>query len=267
MHPILFQLGGFTVYTYGLMVAIGVAAGAWLASREARRAGLPEPVIQGFIFLIIVAGLVGGRIGYVATYWFYYRHHLLEIFMIRRGGLSIQGGVIAAAAAGAYYLLYRRLPLLPVFDIFFLYLPLGLAFGRLGCFFNGCCAGRPAAGPTGVIFPGAEGPVHPTQLYYVLAHLVAFSLLFFVFRREFRQRPGRLTGWFLILDGAGRFYIDRLRGEMSPGLLGLYVTQSWALAFVLTGALLLLLRREPRPPAAAGPVTAEPAGSTGAEEE
>lgn len=244
MHPVLIQLGGFTLYTYGLLVAIGVAAGAWLGIREALKAGVPENVVHGFVFVAVIAGLVGGRVGYVATYWFYYRQHLLEIFLIRRGGLSIQGSIISAASAGAYYLLYRRVPILPVFDSFFLALPLGQAFGRLGCFLNGCCYGRPAEPPLGMIFPESSGPVHPTQLYYVLSHLAIFTLLFTVFRSGRERRPGRLTGWFLLLEGSNRFLLDRLRGEMSPGLLNIYPTQAWAMLFTVAGALLLLLRRE-----------------------
>lgn len=245
MHPVLFEIGGFAVYTYGLFVALAVGIVFFLAARESRRLGIPEGVVTGFLFVVVIAGLVGGRLGYVATYWGYYRHNPLEIIMFRRGGLAFIGSLLGGLSAGIYYLLYRRAAVLPVLDSTAAYLPLGQAVGRLGCFFNGCCYGAPTDAGWGVVFPGlTDGPVHPSQLYELFLNAGIFVFLFFLLRHGARGEPGRLTGWYLVAYGFGRFLVDRYRAEAVASFHPVYVTQLWALFLVGLGAILLLARRK-----------------------
>jgi phosphatidylglycerol---prolipoprotein diacylglyceryl transferase len=235
MHPILFRIGEFAVYTYGLFVAGGIAIAFLLALRRSRKLGIPEQVIYNLVFLAILAGIIGARLIHVAAEWSYYQRHFWEIFLLRRGGLAIQGGLLFSLAGGIWYLHRQKIIVRPVLDNFFLYLPLGQAIGRLGCFFNGCCYGKPSNLPWAVNFPFLNCPVHPTEIYYVLADAALFFILYIFSRTE--TKPGELTAWYLIFYGFIRSAIDSLRGDLLPGFLGFYTTQWYAILFVIIGSI------------------------------
>lgn len=242
MHPILFEIRGFAVYTYGLFVAGGIAIAFLLGLRRSKRLGIPEQVIYNLIFLAILVGILGARIIHVTAEWSYYQHHFWEIFLLRRGGLAIQGGLLFGLAAGVWYLRRKKITAQPVLDNFILYLPLGQAIGRLGCFLNGCCYGKPSNLPWAVSFPFLTYRVHPTEIYYVLSDAALFLILYIFSRTE--TKPGELTAWYLILYGFTRSAVDSLRGDLLPGFLGLYTTQWYAVVFVFIGGIALVKCRQ-----------------------
>ena len=244
MHPILLEIGGFTVYTYGLFVAGGIAIAFLLGLRRSKRLGIPEQVIYNLIFLAILVGIIGARLIHVTAGWSYYQRHFWEIFLLRRGGLAIQGGLLFGLAGGVWYLRRKKIAVWPTLDNFILYLPLGQAIGRLGCFFNGCCYGKPSNLPWAVNFPFLTYRVHPTQIYYVLTDAVLFFILY-IFSRT-KTKPGELTAWYLILYGFTRSAVDSLRGDLLPGFLGLYTTQWYAVVFAVIGAIFLINCRRHR---------------------
>ena len=242
MHPILFEIGGFTVYTYGLFVAGGIAIAFLLGLRRSKRLGIPEPVIYNLIFLTILVGIIGARLIHVTAEWSYYQRHFWEIFLLRRGGLAIQGGLLFGLAGAVWYLRRKKIIVRPVLDNFLLYLPLGQAIGRLGCFFNGCCYGKPSNLPWAVNFPFLTDRVHPTEIYYVLSDAMLFLILYIFSRTE--AKPGELTAWYLIFYGFTRSAVDSLRGDLLPGFLGLYTTQWYAVVFTLIGGIILVRCRQ-----------------------
>ncbi|MCX5641957.1 MAG: prolipoprotein diacylglyceryl transferase [Candidatus Omnitrophica bacterium] len=244
MHPILFQIGGFAVYTYGLFVAGGIAIAFFLGLRRSRKLGIPEQLIYNLIFLAVVVGIIGARLIHITAEWSYYQRHFWEIFLLRRGGLAIQGGLLFGLAGSIWYLRRKKIAVRPTLDSFILYLPLGQAIGRLGCFFNGCCYGKVSNLPWAVNFPFLANRVHPTEIYYVLADAALFFILYIFSRTE--TKPGELTAWYLILYGFTRSAVDSLRGDLLPGFLGFYTTQWYAVLFSLIGAVVLFKCR-PRP--------------------
>ena len=241
MHPVLLRIGSFTVYTYGLLVAAGMGVTFFLALRQARKLGISEQALYNLSFLAIMTGLLGARLVHVASEWSYYRSHLAEVFFLRRGGLAFQGGLLFSLAFGTWYLRCRKITILPVLDIFFLYVPVGHAIGRLGCFFNGCCYGKISSLPWAIKFPALSARVHPTQIYYLAADLALFFLLRF-FSKE-QMKPGELTAWYFILYGFIRSLLDNLRGDLLPGFLGLYTTQWYSILFTIGGVILLIKTR------------------------
>ena len=242
MHPILFKIGGFAVYTYGLLVAAGIAAAFLLGLYRSKKLGVPEQVVYNFVFLVIIVGIFGARLVHVTAGWSYYQRHFWEIFLLRRGGLAIQGALLFGLAAGVWYLRRKKIPVRPVLDNFFIYLPLGQAIGRLGCFVNGCCYGKPSDLPWAVRFPFLTCRVHPTELYYSLTDAAIFFVLY-TFSRN-KTKPGELTAWYFILYGFARSALDSLRGDLLPGFLGLYTTQWYATLFTVAGAGLLIKCRK-----------------------
>ncbi len=155
MHPELIEIPivHLTVKSYGLMMVIGFLA-AVTVIRRLSRSFTPDPQhITNAALYSLVAGVVGARVFFVVHYWDQFRDNLLGVFAIWRGGLELLGGVLLAIATIFLYIRYHRLPLRHYLDVLAIGLLLALAFGRIGCFLNGCCYGKPTDLPWGVRFP------------------------------------------------------------------------------------------------------------------
>ena len=184
--------------------------------------------------------------------------------LVTSGGLVFYGGALAVLAAMAVGCRLSRLSPWPLLDAVCLYAPLGHAFGRLGCFFGGCCFGAPTECLLGVPFPAgspaflqhrsqgllptgavASLPVHPSQLYETLGNLLLFAALLFYSRRTTPLSPGRLTAVYLMGYAVLRFTLEYWRGDVIRGVYyGLSASQYVALAVLLTTALVLFWPRK-----------------------
>ncbi len=146
MHPKLLTLpGGLTVTTYGFFLMIGFLSAVWFAMRRARRVKVDPDRVLDLSFFALIFGVSGARAMYVIHYWRNsfadQPNQLLAIVDIRNGGLEFLGGLLGASAAILTYLLVTRQSIRLYLDILAPGAMWGLAFGRLGCFFNGCCFG------------------------------------------------------------------------------------------------------------------------------
>ncbi len=217
MHPVLVKIGTFTVYSYGVLVAIGFLAGLWIAATEAGRAGLDREAFYDLGIWAVIAGVAGARLFHVLVYWRDYQAAPLEILKLWNGGLVFYGGFIAAVPACLIVLRRRKIPFLPAADAAALGIPLGLSFGRLGCTAAGCCYGKFTAVPWAIIFtdPGTAAPrgipLHPTQLYESLGALVIFALLYAAKDRP--AAPGTRFCALLLMYGILRFLLEFLRDD------------------------------------------------------
>jgi phosphatidylglycerol:prolipoprotein diacylglycerol transferase len=262
LHPILFSIGPFSLHTYGLAMAVAFAAGILLAMRRAKDRGLGSQFALDLSVLILIFSLIGARATYVIAHFDEYREHPLDAIspiqhtgQIGIEGLVLLGGVAAALVTIWFYAGRKGKPFLAVTDLLAPSTALGIAVGRLGCFFNGCCFGTPTDLPWGVRFPAGSLAayvypgqcVHPTQLYETL-----FTLLIFAFLMLYDRRPrltGSVTGWFLVLYGAGRFLNEYLRWYEADMLVwrsdGFRVTgsQVGSLVMIIAGVVLLIAIR------------------------
>ena len=186
MYPILLKIGSITVYSYGFMLALGVGVSLILIMRKARKEGIDEEAVLDLTIITVLSGLIGARLFYVFFYdWEYYRLNPLQILDFRNEGLVWYGAFILGAAAALLYVRIKRLSFWRTFDLFAPYLALGYAFGRIGCFLNGCCFGTPTDLPWGVVFPGLDAvPRHPAQLYSTLLSLGLFAFLLWLYPRR-----------------------------------------------------------------------------------
>jgi len=131
------------VYSYGVLLALAFVA-CWLVARwYVRRRGLAGELALDLVLTAAMGGIVGARALYVASSWETYSAHPLWIFTLQRGGMVFYGGLAGGAAGVVIYTLVRRLPVGLIADAAGLTVPLGSAIGRLGCFLNGCCCGKP----------------------------------------------------------------------------------------------------------------------------
>lgn len=238
MHPVLFKFGPLTIYTYGVFVFIGVFTAYLLSLRQARREDFDTKIFSDMLFWSVVVGFVSARLLYIVIEW---RWFLKDPFAVvfSRAGFVFFGGII-----GAVIFLYakgkkNKFNFPKVLDILSTYVPLGHAFGRLGCFFYGCCYGLPTASPIGIQFPpdspaGLCGvPVIPTQLISAFFLVVIYCLLRII--KEFKRFDGQVFTWYLFLYGVFRFIIEFFRAD-PRGFWGPFSTSQWiALIFVVGG--------------------------------
>ncbi|NLP37472.1 MAG: prolipoprotein diacylglyceryl transferase [Firmicutes bacterium] len=210
MHPILFRIGSFKVYSYGFMLAIAFACCTLGFIREGKRAGLPEEKLTGLVLWIMVAAMVGSRLLYVLLELPVYISDPVSIFNIRSGGLSFHGGLVFGIAIGLWYTKKHKLPQGQVADLVAPYLALGYALVRIGCLFNGCCYGQPSNVFWALPAAYADDTLrHPTQLYAFLAALLIFLLLHV--RKKKIRFAGQLFWEFILLYCIYRFLVEFFR--------------------------------------------------------
>ena len=155
MYPELFNIPftELTVKSYGLMMVIGFLAAVSLIRRLSRNITSNPQLITNAALYSLIAGVVGARLFYVVHYFETFRDDPLSVFAIWKGGLELLGGVIFAITVIILYLRYHKLPVRRYLDILAIGLMLALVFGRIGCFLNGCCFGKPTDLPWAVRFP------------------------------------------------------------------------------------------------------------------
>lgn len=180
------------------------------------------------------------------------------VFEAWRGGLAYYGGFLFAVAFAVWFLRRHRMPFLRVADLAAPAIALGLFFGRLGCFFNGCCFGKETASALGLVFPRgglawraqldaghitaaqAAHAVHPTQLYEAAACLGISALLYYVVRPH-KRRDGDVLAGLLLLYGVARFALEYLRDDDRGVFFGGWLSTSQLISVPLVlGALALL---------------------------
>jgi phosphatidylglycerol:prolipoprotein diacylglycerol transferase len=155
MHPELFEIPfvHLTVKSYGLMIVIGFLACVSLIRRLSRDfTSNPQHITNAALYSLI-GGVIGARLFFVVHYFDTFKSNPLEIFAIWQGGLELAGGVTAAIIVILLYMWYYKLPIRRYLDVLAIGLMLALAFGRIGCFLNGCCYGKPTNLPWAVRFP------------------------------------------------------------------------------------------------------------------
>jgi phosphatidylglycerol---prolipoprotein diacylglyceryl transferase len=238
MHPEFIRLGPLDIHTYGVLVAIGFMVGLWVAMRRAPSEGIrPEQVTDLGVWLII-SGMLGGKLFHVIFFWndFIAAWHAEGLRSLREGFVFYGGFIVASLTAVAYARL-KRLPLAKLADVFAPAIALGHAFGRLGCFFNGCCYGKACAFPWAVKFPQphlmAGIPVHPTELYEALGLLAIFSGLTAFYRRK--RFDGQVWWLYVLSYGALRFLVEFFRGDYE-----MYYGGVFTLGHVIAGLMMVV---------------------------
>jgi phosphatidylglycerol:prolipoprotein diacylglycerol transferase len=268
VHPTLFRipLGGgrhFDIASYGVMMALGTIFALFAALRLAKKDRVSADTVVDAAFWSVLGGVVGAKLWYVIQYWSHYEDKW-ELAKSFRSGLVWYGGVIGGALCLLFYLRRKRQPILTVLDICTPAAALGLAFGRIGCFLNGCCYGEETSGPLGVCFhhdspafheqlakgliaagQTASNPVYPTQLFESTGALLIFATILLL--RRTRRFFGEQTALFFVLYGVLRFNIEWFRGDHERELAGLTAAQVFSILIVTTGAAVFVYLRTARP--------------------
>ena len=229
MYRILFTIGSFPIYSYGVMIALAFITAILLAMKEAKKYGEnPERVLDISLYVILGA-LIGGRLGYILQYLDYYLKNPLKILYFRQGGLSFVGGFLVAYFLCWLYVKRTKISFWKYADITAPSIAIGLGIGRIGCLLNGCCFGVVSEN-YGIKFPSlhmppvylqqlkdgliASGraytlPVIPTQLFSSLYGFLIFFILLWI--KKYKKYDGFLFLYFLILYSISRFTIEFFR--------------------------------------------------------
>lgn len=266
--------GWKTPNLYGLLFVTGLIIGYFVIKRMFKKSGTPEEYLDKLVFYVIVATIVGARLGHVLFYGPYwdefdeygvrtvtgYFSHPLDIFKVWEGGLASHGGAIALLIA--LWLFSKKVvhkPMLWILDRIVAPIAIAGCFIRLGNLMNSEIVGNPTDVPWAFSFPhywnedlGAYDatPRHPAQLYEALSYLFIFAVLMFMYwKKELWRKSGVLFGTFLILLFGARFLIEfvKLGQATRDDLLPINTGQILSIPFVLAGVVILskALKKEP----------------------
>jgi len=268
--PVLIQLGPFAVRWYSLMFIIGFTAGYYMFKRFFTREGLKTELLDSLLYTLVLATIVGARLGhclfYQPDYYLGSMEGFLEIFMPWKGGLASHGGAIAIIIAMIWYA--RHYGRKNGFDFVWLmdHLAIAVAFVaaliRLGNLFNSEIYGDVTSLPWGFIFErnGETLPKHPTQLYEAGSYLILGIILLALYNRRLEKlHRGVFIGLFLIGCFGSRFLIEFIK-EPQVGFeqnMILDMGQWLSIPFVLLGIGFLVYACKKKVPAAARQVTSK----------
>ncbi len=260
MRPVLFDLFGLSVNSYGVSKAAAALVAGFLLVREFRRMGWDEDRAWTLVLATTFFGFVGAKAYFLAEHG-----GSISLHHFGSSGFTWYGGFIAGTLTVLVLARRWRLPLVPLTGLLASPLAAAYAVGRVGCFLAGDGTyGRPSDLPWAMAFPNGtvptSVPVHPTALYETIAALLLAAVLW---QLRARVRPITLIAVYALVSGVTRLLIEELRIN-ADSWFGLTQPQLWSVALSLAGLGLLLhaARRTAQTPADdASPLTDQHTGS------
>ena len=238
-----FPAFGLTIPMYGVMSALGMLAALILLWGARKHTRFSEDQALSAALWAIIAGFVGSKI----LYWLVEIRQIIAdpAYLLRtlREGFVFYGALIGGLAGVAIYAGRKKLPFFAFTDYFIPALVLGHAFGRIGCFFAGCCYGIECETPISIVFPAGGAapagiPLLPTQLLESAFLFILCVVLVLILKKK---KPfATVTAWYLVLYGAWRFAIEFFRND-ERGFVGLLSTSQFISIFLILGGVALLV--------------------------
>ena len=247
VSPEIFNLGPLSIRWYGLLFATGFLIGYYIGEKMFRSEGVPQKWIDSLFFYIIIATIIGARLGHVFFYgWDYYSQNPGEILKIWHGGLASHGGALGIIIAMLIYSKkVTKRNILWTIDRIVVPTALVAAFIRTGNLMNSEIYGVQTSLPWGFIFErnNETVPKHPTQIYEALTYLISFGVLMYLYlKTRSRYKQGLLTGVFFIFIFATRFFIEFIKEDQEAFEAGMALNMGqWlSIPFVLLGIFLIV---------------------------
>lgn len=204
---------------------MGAIAGYFYMSTSVRKEmGIAPEKIQNLAILVIIAAFVGGKLFFYFEKPGYYFHPMSNMFKNFRTGFVFYGSLLVAVPTVVWYFRKQKWPVWPMLDHIAITACIIHAFGRMGCFFAGCCHGKPTDSFLGVTFTDAESqaeplhtPLHPTQLYDAF-QIIAILIILLMLKRH-KRFEGQLFLVYIVLYAIGRSIVEIFRGDVSRGFI------------------------------------------------
>lgn len=236
------QIGPVTFHVYGLMIAIGFIAAYLICEKRAKKKGFDEDIIWGILVCAILGILIGSRLLF----------HLVNLPEVIKdpsmlwnfnNGYVVYGGILFGVLFGYLYCRYKRVSFLSYFDLVMPAVAVAQGFGRIGCFFAGCCYGKQTDSAFHIVYNYSRFapngiPLIPTQLMSSAGNF-AIAAILFAYARKKRQ-PGAVGGLYMLLYSTGRFIIECFRGDLRGGVGVFSTSQVISIVVFLAGAVWML---------------------------
>lgn len=237
------HIGPITFHMYGLMIAIGFVAALYVALYRGKKKGLSEDIFYGIFYCAIIGGALGSRI----LYYIVEIPHIINdpsILWNFKVGYVVYGGIIGGILANYIYCRVKKVNFLEYFDLVMPEVSLAQGFGRLGCFFAGCCYGRPTDAWYGITFTHSQMAPNgvsliPTQLISSAADFIFAAVLMFYASKS--PKKGRVASMYMVLYGIGRFSIEFLRNDYRGSVGILSTSQFISIAVVTIGLIIYVM--------------------------
>ena len=247
--PVALEIFSLEIRWYSLAYIFGILVG-WILSKKLFIQNIKiKKNFDDFLTYIIIGIIFGGRLGYIFIYNLnYYLNNPLDIFKIWQGGMSFHGGLIGIILASIIFAKKNNQNAFLYLDIVALVAPIGIFFGRIANFINSELYGTITNVSWAVTFIRVDNlPRHPSQLYEALSEGLFLLLLLLYFRKKFLNKPGVISGLFLIIYSIFRFIIEFYRvpdEQLGYILLNLTMGQVVSLISILSGLILFYLKYE-----------------------
>jgi phosphatidylglycerol---prolipoprotein diacylglyceryl transferase len=234
MHPVLFQFDTpkfltfllpdkISIYTYGTMIALGATLGFIYTARQGRKKfNISFDTTNQLVLYIMIAAILGGKLFMFFENPIDYLHNPQDLIRNFSQGFVFYGSLLFAVPTMLIFFRKNNIPVFPMLDVMAITTCIVHGTGRIGCFFAGCCFGKPTQSILGVTFtnPASQAeplniPLHPTQLYssFFIFSLMAFLMIIL----KHKKFDGQVILLYLMLYPTGRFIIEYFRGDVSRG--------------------------------------------------
>ena len=246
--PEIFNLGPLSVRWYGLLFASGFLLGYYIGEWMMKSENVNQKWIDSLFFYIIIATIIGARLGHVFFYgWDYYSQHPAEILAVWHGGLASHGGTLGILIALIIHSkLITKRSVLWTLDRVVVPTALVAAFIRLGNLMNSEIYGIQTNLPWGFIFErnGETVAKHPTQIYEALAYIFTFILLMLLYlKTRIRYKEGLIFGIFFTLIFGSRFLFEFVKEDQEAFEAGMALNMGqWLSIPFVVGGIILAIR-------------------------
>ncbi|MCR5279063.1 MAG: prolipoprotein diacylglyceryl transferase [Lachnospiraceae bacterium] len=245
-----FSIGPLTVHGYGACIAIGVLLALWMSTFRAKKRGLSADLCYELVFVGVIFGFIGAKILYLIVEWRAFLDNPWSV--LSSSGFVVFGGLTCGLFAIWVDCRIRKQDFLTYMEHNIPSVALGQAFGRIGCFFAGCCYGRESTCPVAVTFHHSDFapndvPLLPTQLFSSAGNFLNTLLLLFIASRV--KKKGIVLGCYFIFYSTGRFIIEFFRNDYRGSVGPLSTSQFYGIFAFLFGAGLLIwgIKHEEKP--------------------
>lgn len=245
MKKVLFSIGGVSIYSYGLMIGIGLLVALFVGEYRFKKHKLNDEIVLDLLLICAITGFLGAKLLYIIVEFDEFTKNPMDV--LGSNGFVVYGGIIVGVLAGYIYTRLKKLNFMEIFDYVMPEVALAQAFGRIGCFMAGCCYGRETDSFLGVVFPeDSLAPygvkVLPTQLFSAAGDLLIAVLLIvlsdYVYKnvkkqgsKKFGHVYGDMGCIYMILYAVGRFLIEFLRDDIR-GAVGVFSTSQFISIFI-----------------------------------
>jgi len=248
--PVAFQIMSFEIRWYSLAYILGIIIGWILCKKIFIKNPDINQKFDDYITFLIIGIILGGRLGYVLFYNLnYYTSNIVDIFKIWQGGMSFHGGLLGIIIASILFAKKNNQDTFIYTDLVSLVAPIGIFFGRLANFVNSELYGKVTDVPWAVTFIQVDNlSRHPSQLYEAIFEgVILFVLLLYFRNKNYLERPGLISGLFLIFYSIFRFCIEFFRvpdEQIGYLIFNLSMGQIISLIFIIIGTILFYFKNE-----------------------